>query len=456
MVLSIVRRVKVALRPLPHVLWAVFGFAYDCSRFVRHGGWRGRCASRKRDYKAVKIYHRMEKSLSFRQRRANSGWAPANDLVQLLDRDGVDAATFCYQATVGIKVLHDFVACSDGDGATARHVNDFLEKTRLASVEGRVVELATAQRLAGGLDDPERFFLSRHSVRDFRPEAVARGVRLVRVCLPRQGRYWVQLQRLPFPRCRGRADRFPYPRGSVRILPAWTPCWRWEVNYSLDCRIPSPTMAVDRFAMDMRKPVILWGGSVGPFDRVPALVAPMTWHLSRMHHVGARESVSYDYLTGKLGLRNVIRMADPAFVLAPEPVDTDAFWPTGSGRVLGLNVSESIERYRRPGQDLRAEVGDFIRHVVTAHGMSVLLVPHVYPLTDGGSGGDSPDVSAASLLEALERLLRGESALHSTLTRWVGELQTMARSAAARISEQLVNRLKMLTGADAMQVSRTS
>lgn len=354
------------------------------------------------------------------------------------------------------------------------------------------------------------------------PEAAARGVRFVRAYLPLQGRYWVQLQRLPFPSLQG-AD-WPFP------MPAWLAKDLASVdavlavggdNYSLDYRIPSPIMAVDRFAMDMGKPVILWGGSVGPFDRVPALVAPMTRHLSRMHHVAARESVSYDYLTDKLGLRNVIRMADPAFVLAPEPVDTDAFWPTGNG-VLGLNVSELIERYRRPGQDLRTEVGEFIRHVVTAHGMGVLLVPHVNPLTDNGVGGDSaymspllaqvadlgdavkmmprhfnaaqtkyvisklrffigarthatiaalssvvptisiaysvkarginrdlfgsedmvlqtPDVSAASLRQALERLLRDESSLRSTLTRRVGELQTMARSATARISEQLVN-----------------
>ena len=382
------------------------------------------------------------------------------------------------------------------------------------------VDLLTAQ-----FGDVEVLVPATDEVRDSIqwPEAAARGVRFVRAYLPLQGRYWVQLQRLPFPLLQGASWPFP--------MPAWLGEDLASVdavlavggdNYSLDYRIPSPIMAVDRFAMDRGKPVILWGGSVGPFDRVPALVAPMTRHLSRMHHVAARESVSYDYLTDKLGLRNVIRMADPAFVLAPESVEMDAFWPTGDGRVLGLNVSELIERYRRPGQDLRAEVGDFIRHVVTVHGMGVLLVPHVNPLTDDGTGGDSaymapllaqvadlgdavkmmprrfnaaqtkyvisklcffmgarthatiaalssgvptisiaysvkarginrdlfgsedmvlqtPDVSAASLREALERLLRDESPLRAMLTRRVGELQTMARSATARISEQLVN-----------------
>lgn len=349
------------------------------------------------------------------------------------------------------------------------------------------------------------------------PQAAAHGVRFVRAYLPLAGRYWVQLQRLPLPWLHGAG--WPLP------MPAWLRDDLASVdavlavggdNYSLDYRIPSPIMAVDRFAMDMGKPVILWGGSVGPFDRVPGLVAPMRRHLSRMQHVAARESVSHDYLTGRLGLRNVIRMADPAFVLAPEPVDVEPFWPSGSGRVLGLNVSELIERYRRPGQELRHEVADFIRHAVTTHGMGVLLVPHVNPLTPEGSGGDSaymaplleqladlgdavkmmprrfnaaqtkyvisqlrffigarthstiaalssgvptisiaysvkarginrdlfgnedmvlqtPDVSAASLGAALERLLQGESVLRATLARRVAELQSMARSATARI-----------------------
>lgn len=235
------------------------------------------------------------------------------------------------------------------------------------------------------------------------PEAASRGVRFVRAYLPMQGRYWVQLQRLPLPLLQG--ARWPF------AMPAWLGEDLSGVdavlavggdNYSLDYRIPSPIMAVDRFAMDMGKPVILWGGSVGPFDRVPGLVGPMTRHLSRMRHVAARESVSYDYLTSRLGLRNVIRMADPAFVMAPEPVDREAFWPTGDGRVLGLNVSALIERYRRPGKDLRSEVADFIRHVVADHGMGVLLVPHVNPLDGEGAGGDSAYM--APLLEQLADL----------------------------------------------------
>ena len=206
----------------------------------------------------------------------------------------------------------------------------------------------------------------------------ASGVRFVRAYLPPQARYWVHLQRLPLHALK-RAG-WPFP------MPSWLKSQLASVdvvlavggdNYSLDYRIPSPIMALDGFAMDMGKPVILWGGSVGPFDREPAFVTPMTRHLSRMHRVAARESVSHTYLTEKLGLRNVIRMADPAFLLTPQTVDLAPFWPTGNGSVLGVNVSQLIESYRRPGEDLREQVAHFIRRVVTEHGMGVLLVLHV-------------------------------------------------------------------------------
>src|SRR3546814_13178750 len=80
----------------------------------------------------------------------------------------------------------------------------------------------------------------------------------------------------------------------------------------------------------------------------------MRHHLMRMSGIMVRERVSYDYLTQKLGLTNVTMMADPAFTLSPEPVDTAPFWPTfGEAGVLGLNISPLIERYRKEGQDLR-------------------------------------------------------------------------------------------------------
>src|SRR3546814_17379923 len=115
----------------------------------------------------------------------------------------------------------------------------------------------------------------------------------------------------------------------------------------------------------------------------------MRHHLMRMSGIMVRERVSYDYLTQKLGLTNVTMMADPAFTLSPEPVDTAPFWPTfGEAGVLGLNISPLIERYRKDGQDLRQETIKFIRHAVK-QGFRILLVPHVDPVAASTARGDA-------------------------------------------------------------------
>jgi nitroreductase len=158
--LKLVSSIKSTSRPLLNFVLAAVGFCYDFSRFTRYGAWRSR------------NYHRLEKSLSFRGRRANSGWDAAGELVHLLNRSGADAAALGYHETVGIKVLRDFVADSHGGGETAGRVAAFLERARLAPVEGGVIEMTAAQLLVGRLHDPEQFFLTRHSVRDFRTDPV--------------------------------------------------------------------------------------------------------------------------------------------------------------------------------------------------------------------------------------------------------------------------------------------
>lgn len=232
------------------------------------------------------------------------------------------------------------------------------------------------------------------------PDAEKEGVRFVRAYLPRCAGYWVNLQRLPLTFLKRAGWPFPMPSWlKEQIASVDAVLAVGGDNYSLDYRIPSPIMGLDKLAMDMGKPVILWGASVGPFDREPRFVETVTRHLARMNFVAVRESVSYAYLTQKLGLDNVVRMADPAFMLGKETVDFARFWPIGSNGVLGVNVSSLIERYKRPEQDLRSEVANFIRYAVRHHKLGVLLVPHVNPLEGEHAAGD-----ATYMAELLEQL----------------------------------------------------
>src|SRR3546814_4274924 len=62
-----------------------------------------------REYKAVKIYHRLEKSLSFRERRGQSGIGAARELIRHLDKRGKAGTNFTFHEKVGFKVLGDYV-----------------------------------------------------------------------------------------------------------------------------------------------------------------------------------------------------------------------------------------------------------------------------------------------------------------------------------------------------------
>jgi colanic acid/amylovoran biosynthesis protein len=235
------------------------------------------------------------------------------------------------------------------------------------------------------------------------PDAAEHGVRFVRAYLPPPARYWVQLQSLPLPLIKRAGWPFPMPRWLRRQLESVDAVLAvGGDNYSLDYRIPTPIMSVDSWAMDMGKPVMLWGASVGPFEREPEFIEPVTRHLARMHFVATGESMSHDYLIHKLGLRNVIRMAEPSFMLGKEPVDLTPFWPRGDGHVLGLNVSRLVERHKRHDRNVHAELETFIRRAVKEHQLGVLLIPHADPLRDDAHGGDARYM--APLLERLADL----------------------------------------------------
>lgn len=214
------------------------------------------------------------------------------------------------------------------------------------------------------------------------PDAAQKGVQFVPAYFPFWSRYWVNLQRLPFP--------FLKKAGWPFMMPQYIRKTFSQVdavlsvggdNYSLDYRLPSPLMGLDGWAMDTDKPVVLWGASVGPFEAEPIFVPIIQKHLSRMRLIAVRESVSESYLGGSLGLKNVLRMADPAFTLIPQKTDLQRFWPDpADSGVLGLNFSPLIERYRKDQDNLISEIARFITFIVHKRNLSILLVPHVNEL----------------------------------------------------------------------------
>jgi colanic acid/amylovoran biosynthesis protein len=223
------------------------------------------------------------------------------------------------------------------------------------------------------------------------PEAAEIGVQFVRAYMPAYTRYWVHAQRLPISFLKQAGWPFPFPTWfkdqikSVDMVMAVG-----GDNYSLDYRLPSLWQGIDALAMKLGKPVILWGASIGPFEKEPHFVPVIKRHLSKFSRVMVREGVSYTYLTEMLGLKNVSQMVDPAFTLATQKVDCDKFWPKDAGGgVIGVNVSPLIERYKKSDQDLITETVDFIRQAVIERGCGVLLIPHVIPLNGAEKNNDA-------------------------------------------------------------------
>ena len=70
----------------------------------------------------------------------------------------------------------------------------------------------------------------------------------------------------------------------------------------------------DRRYASYKKPIIIWGASVGPFSKFPKYEQYMKNHLNKINGIFAREAETMDYLF-KIGVfKNVRRVADPAFL----------------------------------------------------------------------------------------------------------------------------------------------
>ncbi len=175
--MNISATVKDIFRPSRDVIFSFVGFLYDFLRFFKFSGWRGAKDQDERDYKAVKIYHRLEKSLSFKNRNPSSGWGAVEDFVRLLEEKRFNSKEPGYQETVGIKVMHDFLDSTDVKGKDRTYLEEFIKKNSdLASIAGGVIDSSAEKIASGKLDNPEQYFLSRYSVRDFKTDTVPKDL----------------------------------------------------------------------------------------------------------------------------------------------------------------------------------------------------------------------------------------------------------------------------------------
>jgi polysaccharide pyruvyl transferase WcaK-like protein len=164
-------------------------------------------------------------------------------------------------------------------------------------------------------------------------------------------------------------------------------------NWSLDYDLASLFFFVGeaRAAQQQGKPALLWGASVGPFDRMPAIERAMKGHLEALDLISVRESASRAYLD-RLGIRNnVLDVADSAFLMVPQEQGVDENLVRPGVPTLGLNLSPVVDRMLarngRPGE-LIVQTSGFVRRILDETDFDVLLIPHVVPLNGQGFGND--------------------------------------------------------------------
>ena len=193
--------------------------------------------------------------------------------------------------------------------------------------------------------------------------------------------------------------------------------------------MPSLLVGMDSRAVDLGKRVVLWGASVGPFDREPTMIEPMKRHLERMALITVRESKSLDLLRS-WGLTNVLRVSDPAFILEASPAAIDQ-WPASNDGVLGVNISSLVTRRSTGGASrLLDEIEWFLRQVLDGTTMGVALVPHVVPRSMSGAGDQAI-----------------QTAILSRMTDYEGRICAVPASLNAAEMKDVISRCRFFIGA---------
>lgn len=166
------------VKPFGRVLKALHGFAYNFKRFYSYAGWRSNMKDvEQRNYNAAKIYHSLEKSMSFKNRKEGSGWSDAFALMDLL-KIALRSDSLGYHDKAACKLLGDFIEL-EGNSQTdqAKYIRSELSKLNFTSLDEHGTKVYTAADFQRGiLASPESFFLSRYSLREFKEEFVSEEV----------------------------------------------------------------------------------------------------------------------------------------------------------------------------------------------------------------------------------------------------------------------------------------
>ena len=150
--------------------------------------------------------------------------------------------------------------------------------------------------------------------------------------------------------------------------------------YTLDCvgDIPWHLLGIGEYCCDHNIPYVIWGASVGPFEKRPERMPIIIEHLKKTDLILARDAMTVDYLAGKSVTENVRQVADPAFWMEPKPFDIERFLPEVNNKVLvGINFSPLVKNRYPVKEKFIPEAIKTCEAVIQKFDASVVIVSHV-------------------------------------------------------------------------------
>jgi nitroreductase len=163
------------IRNLYRFFFVYLYFFYDYIRYIKYSGYKSNFNDNEvRNYYAVMIYHGLEKSLSYKKRKHSSGWKNAYKLLESL-KYAEQNHNFGYHDRAAIQILEKFISLPENiNDKRSLEIKNKLKKYKkyISHDNHGIIEYTYNDFKKGILKNPEEFFYSRYSLREFKDEPV--------------------------------------------------------------------------------------------------------------------------------------------------------------------------------------------------------------------------------------------------------------------------------------------
>ncbi|MTC26108.1 nitroreductase family protein [Providencia alcalifaciens] len=164
------------IKSIGRCVLSLYGFMYDWIRYVNNNGWKKNLHDKSfRNYYIVKVYHTLEKSMSYKEKRKGAAYSNALLLLDILNH--VDKSNPGFHDKIAAEVLRNF--CQSEVNRDDKRFNEIEQKIpplSPSSITSGTKIINKEDFFRGKLNSPEDFFNSRYSLREYSEEPVPQEV----------------------------------------------------------------------------------------------------------------------------------------------------------------------------------------------------------------------------------------------------------------------------------------